>query len=64
MFVLLSYLTDEIRHRWTLVRDTKDRGGYSTEAVLITAGLVLLALAVIAIIAGKVESKAENIDLG
>ncbi len=63
MTALLSYLTAEIRHRWTVVRETKD-GGYSTEAVLVTALLVVLALAVIAIIAAKVTSKANGIDLG
>lgn len=63
MFSLLSYLTAEVRHRWTVVRDTKD-GGYSTEAVLVTALLVLAAIAVIGIIAAKVKSKASDIDLG
>jgi hypothetical protein len=63
MPALLSYLTAEIRHRWKVVRETKD-GGYSTEAVLVTALLVVLALAVIAIIAAKVTGKANGIDLG
>ena len=63
MHALLSYLTAEIRDRWKAVRDTKD-GGYSTEAVLVTALLVVLALAVIAIIATKVTGKANGINLG
>ncbi|OJF13145.1 hypothetical protein [Couchioplanes caeruleus] len=63
MPALLSYLTAEIRHRWKAVRDTKD-GGYSTEAVLVTALLVVLAIAVIAIIATKVTGKANSINLG
>jgi hypothetical protein len=63
MTALLSYLTAEIRHRWRAVRDTKD-GGYSTEAVLVTALLVVLALTVIAIIAAAVTDKANDIDLG
>ena len=60
---LMGYLIAEIRHRWTLVRDTKD-GGYSTEAVLVTALLVLAAIAVIGIIVSKVTSKANSINLG
>ncbi len=63
MPALLSYLTAEIRHRWKIVRETKD-GGYSTEAVLVTALLVVLALAVIAVIATKVTGKANEINLG
>jgi hypothetical protein len=38
--------------------------GYSTETVLVTALLVVLAVAVIAIIAVKVTEKANSIDLG
>lgn len=63
MPALLSYLTAEIRHRCKAVCDTKD-GGYSTEAVLVTALLVVLAIAVIAIIATKVTGKANGINLG
>ena len=63
MSALLSYLNAEIRHRWTAVRDTKD-GGYSTEAVLVTALLVLAAIVVIGIIVSKVTSKANSINLG
>ncbi|WP_067504561.1 hypothetical protein [Actinoplanes sp. TFC3] len=63
MSALFSYLTAELRHRWKQVRDTGD-GGYSTEAVLVTALLVVLAIAVIAIIAAKVAGKANSINLG
>jgi hypothetical protein len=63
MVPLLAYLTAEVRHRWRAVRDTKD-GGYSTEAVLVTALLVAMALVVIGIIVAKVTSKANNINLG
>ena len=38
--------------------------GYSTETVLVTALLVILALAVMAIISVKVIAKAHGIDLG
>ncbi|MGE0295279.1 hypothetical protein [Pseudonocardia sp.] len=38
--------------------------GYSTEAVLVTALLVALALAVVAIIAAKITEKANSINLG
>ncbi|MDG4790187.1 hypothetical protein O7626_30420 [Micromonospora sp. WMMD1102] len=63
MSALISYLTAELRHRWQAVRDTKD-GGYSTEAVLVTAVLVTLGVVVIGIIAVKVTDKASSINLG
>jgi len=62
MSALLTYLAAELRHRWRAVRDTKD-GGYSTEAVLVTALLVGLAIVVIGIIALKVTNKANGINL-
>jgi hypothetical protein len=63
MVPLLAHLTAEIRRRWRTVRDTRD-GGYSTEAVLVTALLVAMALVVIGIIVAKVTSKANDINLG
>ena len=39
----------------------EDQGGYSTEAVVITALLVALAIAAVGIIAAKVLSTASNI---
>ncbi|MDI5943178.1 hypothetical protein QLR68_34695 [Micromonospora sp. DH15] len=63
MSALVTYLAAELRHRWQAVRDTKD-GGYSTEAVLVTAVLVTLAIVVLGIIAVKVTSTATSIDLG
>jgi hypothetical protein len=63
MSALVTYLAAELRHRWQVVRDTKD-GGYSTEAVLVTAVLVTLAIVVLGIIAVKVTGKANSIDLG
>lgn len=63
MFALIAYLASQARHRWQTVRDTRD-GGYSTEAVVVTAVLVALALAVLAIIAAKVVAKAGSINLG
>jgi hypothetical protein len=62
MSTLLTYLAAELRHRWHAVRDTED-GGYSTEAVLVTALLVGLAIVVIGIIALKVTNKANGINL-
>jgi hypothetical protein len=62
MSALLTYLAAELRHRWHAVRATKD-GGYSTEAVLVTALLVGLAIVVIGIIALKVTNKANGINL-
>jgi hypothetical protein len=58
----IMYLAAELWHRWRAVRDTRD-GGYSTEAVLVTALLVALAIVVIGIIAVKVTGKANSINL-
>lgn len=60
---LIESATASLLERWRTVRDTSD-GGYSTEAVLVTAALVILAIAVLAIIAAKVIAKAKAIDLG
>ncbi|MFJ5680825.1 hypothetical protein [Streptomyces sp. NPDC093097] len=46
------------------IRSAPKDGGYTTETVVITAALVLLALAVVGIIVGKVTNKAKGIDLG
>lgn len=62
MSALVTYLAAELRHRWRAVRDTQD-GGYSTEAVLVTALLVALAIVVVGIIALKVTNKANGINL-
>ena len=52
-----------LKARWELVRREPD-AGYSTETVLVTALLVVIALAVIAVVAAKVTAKANGIDLG
>ncbi|WP_156755873.1 hypothetical protein [Actinokineospora pegani] len=44
-----------------LLRDTTDDRGYATETVVVTALLVAAALAVVAIIIGKVMEKANGI---
>jgi hypothetical protein len=62
MSTLLTYLATELRRRWQVVRANKD-GGYFTEAVLVTALLVALAILVIGIIAFKVIGKANGINL-
>lgn len=48
--------------RWEALRERPD-AGYSTETVLVTALLVVAALAVIAIIASKVTEKANGITM-
>jgi hypothetical protein len=63
MSVILSYLAANLRHRWHAVRATND-GGYSTEAVVVTAVLAVGAAVVLAIIVAKVIAKANSIDLG
>jgi hypothetical protein len=51
------------RIRTELDRLRHDQGGYSTEAVVVTALLAALAIAVIAIIVAKVIAKANDINL-
>ena len=41
-----------------------ERGALSTEAVVITAALAAMAIAVVAIITEKVTARAEGLDLG
>lgn len=48
--------------RWELLR-ARPEAGYSTETVIVTALLVVLALAVLAIIATKVTAAANGITL-
>ena len=63
MSPLLAYLTAELRHRWQLVRDTKD-GGYTTEQVVVTAVLITIAILVIGIVGAKLVAKANSLNLG
>ena len=51
-----------IRARVEMLRREPD-AGYSTETVLVTALLVVAAIAVLAIIVAKVTSKANSIDM-
>jgi len=51
-----------VRARVELLRREPD-AGYSTETVLVTALLVVAAIAVLAIIVAKVTSKANSIDM-
>jgi hypothetical protein len=50
-----------VRCRALLERIRCDEKGYSTETVVVTAALVLLAIAVLAIIVTKVTAKANSI---
>jgi len=59
---IIDFLVTEIRHRWRMVRASKD-AGYTTETVIGIALLAALAIAVIAIIAAKITSKANSINL-
>nr|WP_236058181.1 hypothetical protein [Streptomyces sabulosicollis] len=45
-------------------RRARDDAGYSTETVIVTALLAILALSTVGIIAAKVLGKANSIDLG
>ena len=63
-------MTTYLSALWTIIRariDTLRRdpeAGYTTEAVVGIALLVLIAIATFAVIAAKVANKAESIDLG
>jgi tRNA A37 threonylcarbamoyladenosine synthetase subunit TsaC/SUA5/YrdC len=59
---LIGFLLTEIRHRWQIVKDSKD-AGYTTETVIGIALLAALAIAVLAIIAAKITAKANSINL-
>lgn len=63
MQTYLSILWVQLRARIRELREHPD-AGYTTETVLVTALLVVLALAVIAILVAKVTSKANGINLG
>jgi hypothetical protein len=52
----------ELSSRWRLLRSRPD-AGYSTETVIVTALLVLLALTVIGILIARVTARVEGIDL-
>lgn len=61
--VLIHYLTSRLRERTTRLRTRlRDDAGYSTETVIVTALLVVLAIAVVGIIAAKVTDKASSIN--
>ncbi|MYT30928.1 MULTISPECIES: hypothetical protein [unclassified Streptomyces] len=61
----LKTLAHLLRARLAQVRRlARDDAGYTTETVLITALLVILALSVVGIIVAKVTAKAKSIDLG
>jgi hypothetical protein len=60
---LLRHLLVLIRTRWQMLR-AEPEAGYSTETVVVTALLVALAIAVLAIIAVKVTASANNINTG
>ena len=61
MFTEVQILIARIRTELDRLRH--DEGGYSTEAVVVTALLAALAIAVIAIIVAKVIAKANEINL-
>ncbi|GAB3474244.1 MULTISPECIES: hypothetical protein [Amycolatopsis] len=61
MFTEVQILIARLRAELERLHD--DDGGYSTEAVVVTAALVLMAIAVIAIIVAKVTEKANGINL-
>ena len=62
LLTLLAAMTRTLRDRITVLRGRPD-GGYSTEAVLITALLVGLGLTALAVISAKVLAKARGLNL-
>jgi hypothetical protein len=65
MFPELQYLTARIRALGARLAQLRhDERGYSTETVIVTALLAVLAIAVIGVIAARVKAKASSINLG
>jgi hypothetical protein len=62
-FQLMRAMARALRDRLAAVR-SEPEAGYSTEAVVVTALLVALAIAAITIIATKVLAKANSISTG
>jgi hypothetical protein len=61
----LAKLRAIARDRLARLRDNpRSDGGYTTETVIVTALLAILAIAVVGIIVAKVTAKANGIDLG
>jgi hypothetical protein len=67
---ILAALVRAIRRSWRRIplrnrelRTSRD-AGYSTETVLVTALLVMLAVAALAVLTSKVLAKVNSIDLG
>jgi hypothetical protein len=60
---ILRHLFAMLSTRWQLLR-AQPEAGYSTEAVVVIALLVVMAIAAVGIIAAKVLSKANNISTG
>lgn len=60
---LLSLVTTLLRHRAAELWRADREGGYTTETVIIVAALAVAALAVVAIIATKLNNKANSINL-
>ncbi len=56
-------LFQQLRRRWQILR-SQPEAGYSTEAVVITALLVAMGVAAVAIITTKVLSSANGISTG
>ncbi|MFI7679539.1 hypothetical protein [Actinophytocola sp. NPDC049390] len=63
MWTHTNALVNALRATWKKLTANPD-GGYASEAVLVTALLILCALVVIGVITAKVTSKANDIDLG
>ncbi|MGH3761034.1 hypothetical protein [Actinophytocola sp.] len=63
MWTYIAIFVDELKSRWKAMNNDPE-AGYASEAVLVTALLVLGAIVVIAIIVAKVTNKANEIDLG
>ena len=60
---ILRYITSLLRQRITAIKDDPD-AGYSTEAVVVIALLVAMAITAVGIITAKVLSTAHNISTG
>jgi hypothetical protein len=64
MLTLVTYLAVKIRYRWDMIKQSGDRGSQSAEGVILAAGLILIALLVIAVFRAKIAAKLDSINLG
>ncbi|TDD67232.1 hypothetical protein E1293_38295 [Actinomadura darangshiensis] len=63
--IIFQRAVGALHQRLTQIRDPRRHdAGYTTEVVVVTALLIALGIAAVAVIAAKVRAKASGLDLG